>query len=448
MAPFLSPFRLYIISSILVTVIYGRSAFSEISLTSPMGFRSAIPVILESRINVTVLANMMYALMCIVARVVQLFFFGDFSETEIQLVKERTLNYMLFKVVFMGAILNADVDELLVWTAWFTVMCFLRAFVCICEERFEMAVENALAGDQRNAMRYLWVALSISFFNVGLALLCWVSVRGAGLSIIFLLFFENIIVMINGVHTSLKYILCIYLGRDIGTHDNAMLMKYIDFCADFLLQATMLGHFLQIWKLYGVSFTLIDLFLFMNMRSVFVNMINSFYAFRRHRQALMEIDLKIPDVAPEDLARDDKCAICLEIMTTRSKRLPCRHIFHRKCLEQWIHQKRICPCCRASITTDKNKCDSKNDNSVQHLPNGNVDADITTTLPFHLHAMSFIQRFLPFTTGTQERRRSSEALQILSEIFPHISHQVILRHLDEGPNVRVAIENLLQAHNS
>eukprot|EP00465_Bigelowiella_longifila_P010930 CAMPEP_0185252164 /NCGR_PEP_ID=MMETSP1359-20130426/1353_1 /TAXON_ID=552665 /ORGANISM="Bigelowiella longifila, Strain CCMP242" /LENGTH=395 /DNA_ID=CAMNT_0027834275 /DNA_START=120 /DNA_END=1307 /DNA_ORIENTATION=- len=394
----------------------------------------------------TVLANMMYALMCITGRIVQLYFFGELTETEIQLVKERTLNYMLFKIVFMGAILNADVHELLVWTTWFTAMCFLQAFVCVCEERFEMAAENALAGDQRDAVRYLFVALSISFVNVGLALLCWVSFQGAGLSVPYLLFFENIVVMINGMHTSLKYILCIYLGRGFGTPDNVVLMKYVDFCAEFLLQVAMLGHFLQIWKIYGVSFTLIDLFLFMNMRSVLLDMVNSICAFRRYRQALTDIDSRIPDVAPEDLARDDKCAICLEVMTTRAKRLPCRHIFHRHCLEQWVHQKRICPCCRAPITTDK-KCDSKHDD-VQHLRNGNADAEISTTLPFHLHATSFIRRLFPFTTGTQERRRSSEALQILSEIFPHVSHQVIVRHLDEGPNVRVAVENLLEAHNS
>mmetsp|Transcript_35275 Transcript_35275/g.57160 ORF Transcript_35275/g.57160 Transcript_35275/m.57160 type:complete len:248 (-) Transcript_35275:806-1549(-) len=192
MALYLSPFRLYILSSILVTVIWGRSAIRDISLTPPMGLRSAILILCESRLNVTVLANMMYALMCIMGWIIQLSFFGDLTESEIQLVKERTLNYMLFKIVFMGAILNADVHELLVWTTWFTAMCFLRAFVCLCEERFEMAAETALAGDQRDAIRYLWGVLSISFVNVGLALLCWVSFRGAGLSVLFLLFFEVI----------------------------------------------------------------------------------------------------------------------------------------------------------------------------------------------------------------------------------------------------------------
>jgi len=390
MALYLSPFRLYILSSILVTVIWGRSAIRDISLTPPMGLRSAILILCESRLNVTVLANMMYALMCIMGWIIQLSFFGDLTESEIQLVKERTLNYMLFKIVFMGAILNADVHELLVWTTWFTAMCFLRAFVCLCEERFEMAAETALAGDQRDAIRYLWGVLSISFVNVGLALLCWVSFRGAGLSVLFLLFFENIVVMINGMHTSLKYALCIYLRRDISTHYNVVLMKYVDFCAEFLLQLAKLGHFLQIWKIYGVSFTLIDLFLFMNMRSVLVNMINCACAFRLYRQALLEIDLKIPDAAPEDLVRDDKCAICCDTMTTGAKRLPCRHVFHRQCLEQWIHQKRICPCCRAPITTDKKKCDAKNDD-VQQPANGNVDdAEIITPLPFHLHVTSFV----------------------------------------------------------
>jgi len=55
MALYLSPFRLYILSSILVTVIWGRSAIRDISLTPPMGLRSAILILCESRLNVTVI---------------------------------------------------------------------------------------------------------------------------------------------------------------------------------------------------------------------------------------------------------------------------------------------------------------------------------------------------------------------------------------------------------
>ena len=48
----------------------------------------------------------------------------------------------------------------------------------------------------------------------------------------------------------------------------------------------------------------------------------------------------------------DTCRVCLEEMeiTDGLFRLPCRHKFHRKCLEQWLCKCNRCPLCKSRVS--------------------------------------------------------------------------------------------------
>ncbi|KAK8572169.1 hypothetical protein V6N13_047782 [Hibiscus sabdariffa] len=45
---------------------------------------------------------------------------------------------------------------------------------------------------------------------------------------------------------------------------------------------------------------------------------------------------------------DDNCTICLEGFEggTYAARMPCSHIFHGECIEEWLKQSHYCPVCR------------------------------------------------------------------------------------------------------
>ena len=43
------------------------------------------------------------------------------------------------------------------------------------------------------------------------------------------------------------------------------------------------------------------------------------------------------------------CSICLETSDTDTVKLPCKHMFHKKCINKWIKRKKSCPCCRHII---------------------------------------------------------------------------------------------------
>ena len=43
----------------------------------------------------------------------------------------------------------------------------------------------------------------------------------------------------------------------------------------------------------------------------------------------------------------DVCTICLEDIEEDKIRLPCDHVYHGNCIQQWLRKKRTCPICRS-----------------------------------------------------------------------------------------------------
>ncbi|XP_036444316.1 E3 ubiquitin-protein ligase RNF165 isoform X3 [Colossoma macropomum] len=50
---------------------------------------------------------------------------------------------------------------------------------------------------------------------------------------------------------------------------------------------------------------------------------------------------------------DEKCTICLSMLEDGEdvRRLPCMHLFHQACVDQWLATSRKCPICRVDIQT-------------------------------------------------------------------------------------------------
>jgi hypothetical protein len=75
-------------------------------------------------------------------------------------------------------------------------------------------------------------------------------------------------------------------------------------------------------------------------------------------------------VASDLEANQEKCFICLENLSTQKKivELPCKHKFHKKCLNNWIRENPTCPLCRQDIAGNQNTTSGKtNHNGLQPL---------------------------------------------------------------------------------
>ncbi|XP_037121618.1 E3 ubiquitin-protein ligase RNF165 isoform X2 [Syngnathus acus] len=58
----------------------------------------------------------------------------------------------------------------------------------------------------------------------------------------------------------------------------------------------------------------------------------------------------------EETDVDEKCTICLSMLEDGEdvRRLPCMHLFHQGCVDQWLATSRKCPICRVDIETQLN----------------------------------------------------------------------------------------------
>lgn len=70
-----------------------------------------------------------------------------------------------------------------------------------------------------------------------------------------------------------------------------------------------------------------------------------------YHQVVSSLETRYPEVSEAELEAlpDRTCIICREEMTSNSKRLPCGHCFHFKCLKSWIERQQVCPTCRKSV---------------------------------------------------------------------------------------------------
>ncbi|KAK9408790.1 RING finger protein [Crotalus adamanteus] len=55
----------------------------------------------------------------------------------------------------------------------------------------------------------------------------------------------------------------------------------------------------------------------------------------------------------EESDTEEKCTICLSVLEDGEdvRRLPCMHLFHQVCVDQWLATSKKCPICRVDIET-------------------------------------------------------------------------------------------------
>ncbi|CAH1449574.1 unnamed protein product [Lactuca virosa] len=105
----------------------------------------------------------------------------------------------------------------------------------------------------------------------------------------------------------------------------SVILRNVGFFLDIMTLLMALGHYVQIWRLHGMTFHLVDAMLFLNIRALVSAVAKRTRGFIKLRIALGTLHGALPDATSEEIqAYDDECAICREPMA-KAKKLSCNH---------------------------------------------------------------------------------------------------------------------------
>ncbi|KAG8694480.1 E3 ubiquitin-protein ligase hrd1 [Ceratobasidium sp. 394] len=332
------------------------------TLSTRSNFYSAVVHLSKSNGSILTLANFLVFVALLVAKVMQLIFFGPLRVTEVERLYDRTW-YFLTESLLAFTIFRDDFDAAFV--CLFGGLLFVKSFHWLLADRVEAMDQQPYPGPPK-----LFHVRTIALFNL-LALVDIVMMGSIaeiilheGVDGLVLFLSEYTILLASLFNSWLKYVISVYdiyrasrRGGDEAPpwEHKSMYIFYVELLTDFLKLSTYLAFFLTVLTYYGLPLNIVrDVFL--TARS-FVGRVRDLM---RYRAATRDMDHRYPDALPAEMEAlgDRTCIICREEMVSRGaagvgavaggpnttpKKLPCGHIFHFHCLRSWLERQQSCP---------------------------------------------------------------------------------------------------------
>lgn len=302
---------------------------------------------------------------------------GPLTLEDRRALKERLLSFSMFKMLLVAAVLDSIYETpWLLWAAWFAVIGLLNFLSYLGRKRLEAAMGNpALLAAAQN--RYVALLTFVLCLDVLAAAAITTLVLGADAHLLVLLLSDCVIIALHAAHTLLRHWAVMReVAAGFAPDGRSDTVAYVDLVSDAASLAVTLLHYLHVWYLSGLSFSIIDFVLVMNVQAVVSSLRQCWRQWQTYRQLDRAIDSEFPNATPAQLAAapDDtaaglasseagdgtsglqagtskECPICFEPMAT-AKVLPiCGHVFHRGCLKRWLlGSHNTCPLCRQGLT--------------------------------------------------------------------------------------------------
>lgn len=290
-----------------------------------------------------------YYLLC------SMFFGPQAAGPEQMVVFEQLLNFFSFKFIIVGLVPETDALRFAAWIIWFINLAVAKGLVY----HGHIHVER-LAGRTAPLACYLrpgchvlfvavYVAIAVAITN---SLHIW-SQRVTTLWIFLL--YDLVTVSLEALHCLALY--CLHGSHAANRLQHVDVYEYIyiiDCCTDILLQVASFLHFLHVGLVLGISLSLVDIVLFLNIRAVGIQLVKKILELLAFFKVKNSIDDTFPTISCTPSAEDsspasaDKpsdpstfsdtmCPICLQDMRV-AKLLPCGHCMHLDCLKQLIRK--------------------------------------------------------------------------------------------------------------
>ncbi|XP_074558715.1 E3 ubiquitin protein ligase RIN2-like [Curcuma longa] len=337
----------------------------------------ALELLLSSHVIVVLLVNFVINVYFLVVLLLKMLFFVQLNSSETRKVLERFISYIIYKGTFLPLVVPPKISHLMLWSSWLIFLCSLKIFQSIARDRLEK-LNASPSVTPSNYFRVFSAFLLVLLADLIWMKLCMVLCNSYSSSLFLLLFFEPLsiafdtlqAIMVHGFqlieiyqrHSNEKVSLdpdiqktAEYLKRAAGSLSEwkGILISHCGFTLDMMTLLMELGHYFMTWWLHGLPFHLVDVVIFLNLRTLISAIGKRIRTYLKLRRALTALDAALPDATYEELcAFDDECAICRGRMM-RGKKLTCNHLFHLVCLRSWLDQGLAdaysCPTCRRPL---------------------------------------------------------------------------------------------------
>ena len=300
--------------------------------------------------------------------------FGKLSGEESQALNDRAVNYTLFKVVFVGAILDPGLTGVFKWVSHYLILGTLRVLAYVSNERFETL--SAIASVQRvDVMKIILLLIWINVCNAVWLRQCTFIFQGESFtsdngangeelvswSIMFVILYESTMLMLESGKCLFKLAVhWLSVFSESSFQKKSTWIYYCELVTEVSAYAVTFGHYLHIWALCGISFTLVDAVLLLNLRAVFLSLTKCLEAHQRFRNAIMFLEHTYEEATGEERRAlcdaGEVCCICLRDFDAQATKLLCGHYLHKACLRQWFERidfgqfaEHTCPICREPL---------------------------------------------------------------------------------------------------
>ncbi|KAF5101777.1 hypothetical protein D0Z00_000639 [Geotrichum galactomycetum] len=300
---------------------------------------------------------MMLIIMLLSGKTLQLLFFGQLRELELQHLYERAI----YAATDAFLLLTVFKDEFeFHFSLFLGLLFFLRVFHWITRDRVDLIFHTTQATTLLMHIRLATAIVLLGCADLLLTRYCVTHMdpkKPAGSMVMFA--FEFALLSNRLLQAAGRYILNIIENWYLNNHEEEDVWEgkslwtfVLEVAADSSRLLTYIAFFFVILNPYGLPPLHI-------LRDVYVTVVGLFtriFDFIKARHAQAAMDQEILTATEEDLSRDNVCIICreemaLENLTPRStpKKLSCNHIIHYGCLKSWLERSLRCPTCRRPV---------------------------------------------------------------------------------------------------
>ncbi|XP_074646773.1 E3 ubiquitin-protein ligase AMFR-like [Tubulanus polymorphus] len=423
-------------------------------------FSSMFSLLMSETWCVWTLINMAYCCLILVGKTIQNMVFGELRVSEQQHIRDKFWNFVFYKFIFIFGVMNVqNMDEVVMWCGWFSVLGFLHLLSQLCKDRFEYLSFSPTTPK--------WTHIRVLMLLVGILILCGLLIAVCiliGIQTDFNTFAfmvaECVLLIINTLYVISRYSIHLFDISQEGVWENRSIYNYYtELIFELAALSVDFAHHLHMLIWGNIFLSMASLVICMQLRYLFYEFQRRIKRHKNYIKVVNSMEAKFPIATADDYSSTDDCAICWDKMEM-ARKLPCGHIFHSSCLRSWLEQDTTCPTCRMSLSDPGEETPPVQEERGAGDADRQNPQDSTANHFFHFDGsryVSWLPSFSVEVTHTQflgnVRRQNitpNQTSQLdhmarqVQGVFPNVSIETIQEDLRVTFSVEQTIENILE----